>query len=329
MQLAKYNDSSHFAFRIMNRPKLSKSKSSLIDQGFGTEAKQKPSRLVNADGQFNVQHRNRPFAFSRGFHYFVSISWPRFFMYILGIYVFVNLFFGFVYTFCGIEEITQSTNSFCGDVFNGFFFSAQTKTTVGYGGMTPSGPLASWISSFEALLGLLFFSFITGILYGRFSKPEASIKFSKCIIHRPFKEGSAIMFRLMNSMPTVMIRPSVTLTLALHVKQEKGTYALKYYPLKLQFDKVNFLPTTWTLVHEIEEDSPFLGLSKSEMQELEGEFLIMVQYFDETYDQEVYQVHSYLTSDLLFDVKFIKAYYNDSNGAVVLDHGLLSETEAI
>jgi len=306
-----------------------KKKLSLTDQGFGTEAKVRPSRLVSADGTFNVKHRNRSFAFSRGYHYLVSISWPKFFAYILSIYLGINLIFAFIYKFCGIEEITQTTGNFWGDLWNGFFFSAQTITTVGYGGMAPQGQLANWVSTFEAFLGLLFFSFITGLLYGRFSKPEASLKFSKSIIYRPFKKGNAIMFRLMNSMPTVMIRPKVTLTLALHEQQEDGSFTLRYYPLTLQFDKVNFLPTTWTLVHEIEEESPFFEMDENDLKEMHAEFLIMVQYFDETFDQEVYQIHSYLSSDLQYGVKFIKAYYNDSSGSTVLDHNLLSAVEPV
>jgi inward rectifier potassium channel len=313
----------------MKKTLFTKTKASTVDEGFGTKAMKKPSRLVNADGTFNVRHRNRPFAFARGYHYFVSISWPRFFAYIFSIYITVNLFFAFVYKLCGIEEITQSTGAFWGDIWNGFFFSAQTITTVGYGGLAPQGPLANWVSSFEALLGLLFFSFITGILYGRFSKPEASIKFSSTILHRPFKDGQAIMFRLMNSMPTVMIRPKVTLTLALHELQDDGSFLLKYYRLKLQFDKVNFLPTTWTLVHEIDEESPFFKLDQKAIEALQAEFLVMVQYFDETFDQEVYQIHSYLSSQIKFGLKFIKAYYNDSDGTTVLDHDLLSAVEAM
>lgn len=299
----------------------------LVDQGFGTKAKNKPSRLVKANGHFNVKHKNRKAVFSRGYHYLVGISWPKFFTIILSIYIGVNLVFAALYKFCGIEEITQSTGTFWGDFWNGFFFSAQTITTVGYGGMAPTGQLASWISTFEAFLGLLFFSFITGLLYGRFSKPEASIIFSSNIIHRPFKEGNAIMFRLMNRLPTVMIQPHVRFTLALHLKQDDGTYALRYYPLKLQFEKVNFLPTTWTLVHEIKDDSPFEEMSIEEIKQLSGEFLIMIQYFDETFDQEVYQIHSYTLSEIEYGVKYIKAYYIDDEGATVLDHSLLDAVE--
>ncbi len=38
-----------------------------------------------------------------------------------------------MYVAIGIEEITQSKGTFFSDFLNGFFFSSQTLTTVGYG----------------------------------------------------------------------------------------------------------------------------------------------------------------------------------------------------
>lgn len=83
-----------------------------------------------------------------------------------------------LYVAIGIEQITKIKGTFFEDFLNGFFFSAQTLTTVGYGGIVPKGIAANFIAAFEAMLGLLFFSFITGMLYGRFSKPKTYIAFS-------------------------------------------------------------------------------------------------------------------------------------------------------
>ena len=80
------------------------------------------------------------------------------------------------------------------------------------------------------------------------------------------------------------------------------------------------VPTKWDIFFEMDEN---------DLKEMHAEFLIMVQYFDETFDQEVYQIHSYLSSDLQYGVKFIKAYYNDSSGSTVLDHNLLSAVEPV
>lgn len=82
----------------------------------------------------------------------------------------LNVIFGFFYLIIGIEEIIVPSGNLFQDFLNGFFFSAQTITTVGYGGIAPHGLGANMLSSFEALIGLLGFSFITGLLYGRFFK---------------------------------------------------------------------------------------------------------------------------------------------------------------
>ena len=41
------------------------------------------------------------------------------------------------------------------------------------------------------MIGLLSFSFITGLLYGRFSKAKASIHFSDNLIVRDFKDDTS------------------------------------------------------------------------------------------------------------------------------------------
>lgn len=81
----------------------------------------------------------------------------------------------------GIEEITTSTGIVFQDFLNAFFFSSQTITTLGYGAMSPTGIASGIVSSIEALIGLLLFAFLTGLLYGRFSKPKATSDLAKVL----------------------------------------------------------------------------------------------------------------------------------------------------
>ncbi len=294
------------------------------DPGFGYKATQNAKNIINKDGSSNVVHVNKKRNLDDLYSFFIDISWFKFFFLILLSYTLLNVLFGLVYTLIGIEEITKSTGNVFSDFLNGFFFSAQTLTTVGYGGIAPHGVTSNLIAAFEAMIGLLSFSFITGLLYGRFSKPKSAIKFSDHIILRDFKDKRAIMFRLMNSRKTVMIAPKISVTLSI---SDKETSEKKYYDLGLERASIMYLPTVWTIVHEIDEKSPLYNFTNKEIAALNAELFMLLQYHEESFAQNVYQIYSYSFNDLEVDVKFTSSYKFDEEGYTVLDHDRLSEVE--
>ncbi len=297
------------------------------DPGLGYNSKENAQNIIKDDGSSNVNHINRKRNVNDLYTFFVDISWFHFFLLIILAYTLLNGFFGLIYVAIGIEEITKPKGTFFADFLNGFFFSAQTLTTVGYGGIVPKGIASNLVASFEAMIGLLSFSFITGLLYGRFSKPKASLKFSKNLIIRDFKGKRALMFRLMNSRKTVMIEPEITVTLSVTEKDEKGEFKRNFYELKLERDRIMYLPTIWTVVHLIDDESPLFTYSKEEMKNLEAHLFLLINYHEESFSQKVYQIHNYDFNDVLIDVKYVSSSSFDAEGYTVLDHDKLSEVE--
>lgn len=297
------------------------------DPGFGYNSKKNAKSIINNTGGSNVNHLNRKRNINDLYTFFIDISWFQFFLLIILSYTLINVFFGLVYVGIGIEEITNSKGSFLADFLNGFFFSTQTLTTVGYGGITPEGIFANFIAAFEAMIGLLSFSFITGLLYGRFSKPKASLKFSNNLILRDFNQGTAIMFRLMNSRKTVMIEPEITVTLSITEKDKNGEYKRNFYTLNLEQSKIMYLPTIWTIVHQIDEKSPLFKYSKTAIKELDAHLYLLINYHEESFSQKVYQIHNYSFNDLILDVKYMPSSSFDPEGYTVLDHDKLSAVE--
>ncbi|MGB0891766.1 MAG: ion channel [Flavobacteriaceae bacterium] len=297
------------------------------DPGFGHNTKKNALGIINKDGSSNVIHTNRKFSADDLYSFFIELSWWQFFALVILGYTVLNIIFGFIYMSIGIEQITPSKGNFIDDFLNGFFFSCQTLTTVGYGGIAPQGITANIVAAFEAMIGLLSFSFITGLLYGRFSKAKASIHFSDNLILRDFKDDKALMFRLMNSRKTVMIEPEITVTLSLNEKDKENKYKRQFYKLKLERDKIMYLPTIWTIVHEIDKESPLYKYSKKEIAELDGELYILVQYHEESFGQKVYQIASYDFSKMQVDVQYTPSHYFDEEGYTVLDHDKLSDVK--
>jgi inward rectifier potassium channel len=200
-----------------------------------------------------------------------------------------------------------------------YFFSAQTFTTVGYGRINPTGLIASAVASFEALLGLLTFAIATGLFYGRFSKPQAFLKFSENAILAPFKDGLAIMLRIApfknNNLTDAEAKLTVGLTL-----EEDGKMVNKFFFLDLEYSKVNALTLSWTIVHPITEESPFYSFSKEDFGNTRGELLVFVKAFDDMFSNTVVARSSYTLNEIVIGAKFLPMYHrNEENNTTILD----------
>jgi inward rectifier potassium channel len=170
------------------------------DLGFGVKTTFTGYRSLNKDGSFNVRKINIPF-FERFnfFHSLISMSWLKFFSLVILGYFFINVLFATIYVLIGIENLTGiEKKSAIHNFIEAFFFSSQTITTLGYGRVAPIGLAANSIAAIESMLGLLSFALATGLLYGRFSKPSAKIKYSSIAVLAPYQDTNAFMFRVIN-----------------------------------------------------------------------------------------------------------------------------------
>ena len=290
--------------------KINPKAKSEINTGFGVNSSDYGGRFINKNGQPNV--------LKKGVGYFERISWyhillemPRwkFLLTILLFYLFVNLLFAFIYFLLGIDKLSGIVaHSPLGDFGEEFFFSCQTFTTVGYGRISPVGFLASAISSLEALVGLLTLAVVTGLLYGRFSRPRAYIRFSENALLAPFHEGNAIMFRLAPFKNTTLTDAEAKVTLGLIV-EENGKTVNKFYQLPLEYKTVNALNLSWTIVHPINETSPFYNFSEEDFRNAQGEILVFVKAFDDMFSNTVVSRTSYLLNEIVIGGKFNPMYH--------------------
>jgi inward rectifier potassium channel len=160
--------------------KINPSSKTNPDIGFGVQANQIGGRFVNKDGSFNLRKEGLPLSQRMSIYSsLLELSWPQFMGVILLFYLVENLFFTFLYSIAGHDQLQGLiSTTFWGRIMEIFFFSTETFTTVGYGRINPIGNIAHAISSLESLMGWLSFALVTGMLYGRFTRPKAYIAFS-------------------------------------------------------------------------------------------------------------------------------------------------------
>lgn len=290
------------------------------DLGFGTKMTDRRTRLITNNGQFNVKRQGQSFwAWLNAYNRLITMSWRKFFLLVLFIYLMLNFAFAYLYYLIGVEHLAgvDMTNTHS-QFWDAFFFSSQSLTTVGYGRIAPTGYMASWVASIESLAGLMMFALITGLLYGRFSRPNPRILFSKNAVIAPYLDTNALMFRMVNEKSNQIINMEVSLVFS-KVEEKNGVRNRQYYGLTLERSKVNFFPTNWTIVHAITEDSPFYGETPESLAASDAEFMIATQGIDDTFADAVHKRHSYFHEELVWGAKFKPMLETDGEESYILD----------
>lgn len=283
---------------------FNKQKTETAEIGFGSKNYNESVRFLNQNGTVNVRRKvsDKHIGFDL-YHWLLGISWPQFFGLVFISYVIVNTMFAIIYYVIGADKFGGlDVGSGSEKFYQLFFFSAQTLTTVGYGHIYPNSVLPSTISSIESMLGLMGFALVTGILYGRFSKPRADLQYSNEAIIAPYKEITGLMFRVANKKQNELIETECQVILAIN---NLDTQRRDFHFLDLERNKINLLPLTWTVVHPIEDKSPLYGLSENDLKNRDGEFIILIKSITDTYFQTVYSRMSYKSSELVWNAKFV------------------------
>lgn len=293
--------------------------------GFGkTEDRQR--RLLNRDGTYNTRRIGlawyKRFSF---YHFLIRVSWIKFIILVFLFYTSLNICFTSLYYLIGIEQLSGviRTDRWI-ELVDVYSHSAQTLTTVGYGRISPIGAAAIFISTLEALIGLMTFALVTGLLYGRFSKPVPYILFSEKGLIAPYKDTYAFMFRIANKMNNNLMNMNIKVSLGISETQEDGSIRRSFYPLTLERDEIVFFPTSWTVVHPIDENSPLFGLTKDDFQQAHPEFFMLLTGFDDTFDHTIHVRTSYALEDMVWGARFEKMLNIDDDGYQYVDLSKLS-----
>lgn len=280
------------------------------DLGIGDVlSEQKRLRLLNRNGTFNVLSNRKSYRDEFSYATFLTMSWPHFLLSVVVSFFLVNLIFATGYVLCGLDALQlNGPDPQVGHFWRAYFFSVHTFATIGYGNIVPVGLKANLVVTVESFFGLFGYSLVTGLLFARFAKPIARIRFSRKAVVRT-NEQPALLIRLTNVSRSELIHLEATMVAAFFDTEHETIR--RYFTLTLERSSVSFLPLAWTLVHFITEGSPFHNLSEAQFRELSGEVIVQVSGTDQASSQVVYSRISYTSEDIQWNAKYTDMYRHD------------------
>ena len=243
----------------------------------------------------------------------LHLSWWQILALSVAFYIISNLAFAGFYDVLG--GAVDNARSFA-DLF---FFSVQTMATIGYGHMTPATMAANLMVVIEALWGLFFFAFVTGLVFAKFSRPTAHVLFSNCAVISLFDGEQYLKIRLANQRTNRIVDAQARLYLIRSTVTKEGYPMRRFYDLPIRRSEIPLLQLTWTLLHKIDEQSPLHGCNVEEMRARGDEVIVTLIGLDETLSQTIHARHSYVADEIMMDA-FFEDVLTHKDGRVFIDY---------
>lgn len=260
-----------------------------------------------------------------GYHWILSLSWPRFAAFLLGVYVALNFVFAAAYALGGpcIGEMTP------GSFPAAFFFSVETLATVGYGHMYPATLYGHIVVTTEIIVGMVWVAVITGLIFVRFSRPIARIQFSDSVTIGNFNGRPHLMFRVANLRHTSMVEARFRMIFSHDEDMLEGGTVRRFYDLPVFPRHMITFPAALTIRHTIDEQSPLHGIAPETLVARNAFFLASTVSTETVMAASVQSQRDYSAADVRFGHRFVDVYEELEGGRLRVDYGRLHETEPV
>ncbi len=256
---------------------------------------------------------------------FLVLPWSGFLGSLAGLYLLLNL--GYAVLFALRPGTVHGARP--GSLIDAFFFSVETMSTVGFGEMYPATLYGHVIVTMDVVTGVLLVPLATGLMIAKFTLPVARVMFSRTAVVSRFDSVRMLMFRVANIRENQIIEAHMKLTLLRDEETAEGHRYRRMLDLPLVRDASPFFALSWTVMHPINEASPFYGMGPDECRYQAAQLVAVLTGIDGTTSSTVYARHGYTYSDILFDHAFEDVVEVKEDGSVKIDLGRFHATRPV
>ncbi len=255
-------------------------------------------------------------------HRSMTASWPAFIGGAALVFVAFNAVFALFY-WIGNEPISNVPG---GAYIDYLYFSIETLSTAGYGDMHPQTHYGHFIATVELFTGIFSMSLMTGLIFARFSRPNARLLFADYPVISSHEGKRTLMVRFANERHNIIGNATARLWMLKNVVTMEGRPLRRFYELPLIRNEHPALALSWTLYHVVDEESPLYGLNADDLEASKVSLLVVVSGYDVVAAQIVHARKSYDHSDIRFGQRYADIIGTSEDGRIRINYGRFHET---
>jgi inward rectifier potassium channel len=249
------------------------------------------------------------------------MPWSWFLGIVASGYILLNSLFALAY----LLQPDSIANARSGNFWDAFCFSIQTMATIGYGVMNPQTDYANVLVAIESWAGLLGVAMGTGIAFARFSRPTARVVFSQVAVVTAYDGIPTLMFRVANQRRNQIIEAQIRVALVRDEVNAEGQFMRRVYDLPLVRANNPMFILSWTVMHPLDEYSPFYGATAADLAAAETMLVITLTGIDETVSQTIHARYTYVASEVLWHHRFVDILLQKPDGQRYIDYNHFHE----
>jgi len=255
-------------------------------------------------------------------HRCMTASWPAFIGGAVLVFVVFNAVFASFY-WIGNQPISNVPG---GAYIDYLYFSIETLSTAGYGDMHPQTHYGHFIAAVELFTGIFSMSLMTGLIFARFSRPNARLLFADHPVISSHEGKPTLMVRFANERHNIIGNATARVWLLKNIVSLEGESFRRFYELPLVRNEHPALALTWTLYHVLDEESPLYGLNADDLAASQVSLVVVVSGYDVVAAQTVHARRSYDHSDIRFGQRYADILDASEDGRIKIDYGRFQET---
>jgi inward rectifier potassium channel len=255
-------------------------------------------------------------------HRCMTASWPTFIAGAALVFIAFNAVFASFY-WIGNQPIANVPG---GAYIDYLYFSIETLSTAGYGDMHPQTHYGHFIATVELFTGIFSMSLMTGLIFARFSRPNARLLFADHPVISNNEGKPTLMIRLVNERHNIIGNATAKLWLLRNEVSLEGRTFRRFYQLPLVKNEHPALALSWTLYHVLDEASLLYGLNADDLDASDVSLVVVVSGYDDVAAQTVHARRIYDHSDILFGQHYADILDTSEDGRLKIDYSRFHET---